>query len=97
MPQLQSTAVAVAAPGRSAWREPMVWLVISGPLAVIVAGIVTVVLTLRHPDPPLVLAPAPVGVSASVKSASPDATAAALNAARLPAQQARNHAATGGQ
>lgn len=37
----------------SAWREPMVWLVVSGPVAVILASIVTVTLAIRHPDPPL--------------------------------------------
>ena len=55
----------------SGWREPMVWLVVSGPVAVILAGIVTVTLAIRHPDPPL---------------ATRDA---------VPAQAARNHAATG--
>lgn len=57
----------------SAWHQPMVWLVVSGPVAVILASIVTVTLAIRHPDPPL-----------STRSA--DA---------VPAQQARNHAATG--
>lgn len=37
----------------SAWREPMVWLVVSGPVAVVLASIVTVTLAIRHPDPPL--------------------------------------------
>ena len=39
----------------SAWREPMVWLVISGPVAVILASIATVTLAIRYPDPPLLL------------------------------------------
>jgi len=39
----------------SGWREPMVWLVVSGPVAVILASIVTVTLCIRHPDPPLQL------------------------------------------
>ena len=43
------------APSTSGWREPMVWLVVSGPVAVILASIVTVTLCIRHPDPPLVL------------------------------------------
>ncbi len=55
----------------SAWREPMVWLVVSGPLAVVLASIVTLTLAIRHPDPPL-----------------PTQSA-------VPAQAARNHAATG--
>jgi uncharacterized protein len=37
----------------SGWREPMVWLVVSGPVAVILASIVTVTLAIRNPDPPL--------------------------------------------
>ncbi|RZJ06416.1 MAG: hypothetical protein EOP39_19250, partial [Rubrivivax sp.] len=39
----------------SGWREPMVWLVIAGPVSVILASIVTVTLCILHPDPPLVL------------------------------------------
>jgi membrane protein required for beta-lactamase induction len=31
----------------------MVWLVVSGPLAVVIASMVTLTLALRHPDPPL--------------------------------------------
>jgi hypothetical protein len=33
----------------------MVWLVVSGPVAVILASIATVTLAIRHPDPPLTL------------------------------------------
>jgi hypothetical protein len=33
------------------WRYGHVWLIISGPLAVIVAGFVTVVIAIRVPDP----------------------------------------------
>lgn len=35
------------------WRLPIVWLVIGGPAAVVVAGFATLALALRHPDPPL--------------------------------------------
>lgn len=35
------------------WREPYVWLVISGPAAVVVAGIATVVIAVKNPDPVL--------------------------------------------
>jgi hypothetical protein len=45
--------MAESTPRSSAWREPMVWLVVSGPLAVVLASIVTVTLAIRHPDPPL--------------------------------------------
>jgi uncharacterized protein len=35
------------------WRHGMVWLVISGPAAVVVAGIATLVIAVTHPDPVL--------------------------------------------
>jgi uncharacterized protein len=35
------------------WRHGMVWLVISGPAVVIVAGIATLVIAITHPDPVL--------------------------------------------
>lgn len=57
------------------WREPYVWLVIGGPLVVVVAGIATVVIAVRNPDP--VLQERHTGSTAQV-----------------PAQKARNHAAT---
>jgi hypothetical protein len=52
----------------------MVWLVAAGPVAVILASMVTVTLAIRHPDPPLATLRTPQAV---------------------PAQQGRNHAATG--
>jgi uncharacterized protein len=33
------------------WREPMVWLVIAGPLSVVVASLVTAVIAWRGADP----------------------------------------------
>lgn len=35
------------------WREPMMWLVIGGPLLVVVASFITLALAIRHPDPVL--------------------------------------------
>ncbi len=40
------------------WRYRMVWLVIAGPAAVVVASFVTLALTILNPDPPLTLTPA---------------------------------------
>ncbi|MCA0244518.1 MAG: nitrogen fixation protein FixH [Proteobacteria bacterium] len=37
-------------PGKPWWRHGMVWLVISGPLIVVVAGIVTAVIAVRGAD-----------------------------------------------
>ena len=38
---------------RSWWREPTMWLVVGGPAAVVVAGVVTAVIALQRPDPVL--------------------------------------------
>ena len=35
------------------WRLPIVWLVIGGPLCVVVASFATLALAIRHPDPVL--------------------------------------------
>ena len=37
------------------WRVPMVWLVISGPAVVVVAGFATLALAIVYPDPVLVV------------------------------------------
>jgi uncharacterized protein len=65
------------------WRVRMVWLVISGPLAVIVAGIVTMALAWTHSDPVI----AEVTATSGKRGGAP-------NTATSPALQARNHAAT---
>ncbi len=67
-------------PGAAAWwRHPMVWLVISGPLIVVLAGFWTLWVALEHPDPVV---------------ADTARTPAAVGRADIPAQTARNHAAT---
>jgi hypothetical protein len=43
------------------WREPMLWLVLGGPLAVVVAGIVTAVIAVRGSDPVLSRSSEPLG------------------------------------
>jgi uncharacterized protein len=35
------------------WRLPIVWMVIAGPLIVVVASFVTLGLAIKHPDPVL--------------------------------------------
>lgn len=35
------------------WRQPTMWLVVGGPLVVVVAGFVTAVIAIRDPDPVL--------------------------------------------
>jgi len=62
------------------WRFPIVWLVIAGPVLVILASFWTLKLAISIPDPVL---------SVAEESNSPRALA------EQPAVQARNHAATG--
>lgn len=70
------------APATPWWRVGMVWLVIGGPLTVVVAGIVTAVIAVRGADPVLDTSQR----NAGARSPAPTATS--------PAMQARNHAAT---
>lgn len=48
------------------WRVGMLWLVIGGPVIVVVAAIATLFIALSHPDPVLT---APVGDGASQRPA----------------------------
>lgn len=63
------------------WRHGMVWLVIGGPLTVVVASLITVVIAYRGADTVLVETPSARHV-------------ATQPTANTPAMQARNHAAT---
>lgn len=62
----------------------MMWLVLGGPLAVVVAGVVTIVIAIRGADPALRHTPTATEVARGTREARGEA----------PAQQARNHAAT---
>jgi len=75
---------------KSAWHEPMVWLVVGGPAAVVVASFFTLALALKHPDPPLDLRAAAAGSADDVEPADMRA-----REGDVPALIARNHAATG--
>lgn len=72
------------------YREPMVWMVVGGPLVVVLASIATLLIALRHPDPVL---DTRLPAAASARQ-SPDADEGGAGASGLPAQQARNHAAS---
>jgi hypothetical protein len=67
------------------WRHGHVWLVLAGPLIVVVASFVTLWLAIRTPDP---VVTGPYGPGPSV--------AAPASPALAPAMLGRNHAATGG-
>ena len=68
------------------WRHGHVWLVISGPAAVVVAGVVTAWIALRGADPLVAEDYYRRGVEINKQLAA--------ERALLPALQGRNHAAT---
>ena len=65
------------------WRHPMMWLVVGGPLAVVVAATATAVIAVRGADPVLTVAATPV-----VRSTTPALQARnhAATAATAPAE-----------
>ena len=69
--------------GKPWWRYPMVWLVIGGPLTVVIASLGTAVVAVRGADP--VLMHDESGGTAEARHGADSMT---------PALQARNHAAT---
>jgi len=71
------------------WRHGYVWLVIAGPAAVVVAGLATAWIAVRHPDPVIQPDYWRQGVDTGK---TPGEGARAL----VPAMQGRNHAAGGG-
>lgn len=70
------------------WRFPLVWMVIAGPALVVVAGIATVWIAVRTPDP--VVADDYYRRGIEINKALAAQSAKSL----LPALQGRNHAAT---
>jgi uncharacterized protein len=69
------------------WRWGHVWLLIAGPAAAVVAGIVTAVMAFRGQDPVVAQDYYRRGIEINKALARGDK-------ALLPAQQGRNHAAT---
>jgi uncharacterized protein len=69
------------------WKHGFVWLIIAGPVAVILAGIVTISLAVQRPDPV-------VEADYYRRGMEINKTLAARDKANLPALQGRNHAAT---
>ena len=82
-------AQAVSSPPSPWWKVGHMWLVVGGPLVVVVASFVTLYLAIRTPDP--VYTDPPRAAAAVRQAADPSA-----QPALTPAMQARNHAATGG-
>jgi hypothetical protein len=69
------------------WQSPWVWLVLAGPISVVLACAVTLFFILQQPDGLVADDYYQQGLKLSQKKAS--------SAAEQPAMKARNHAATG--
>lgn len=75
------------------YKEPYLWLVLGGPLAVVVASFVTYGVAMKYQDP--VLSRQPAVAAEDADGGKPGSGADRAQAlARLPAQQARNHVMT---
>ena len=68
------------------WKHGLVWMVIAGPAVVVAAGIATIVVAVRTPDP--LVAPDYYRRGMEINKT------LAGERAHLPALQGRNHAAT---
>lgn len=89
MSAIQNSASSPAVPW---WKVPHMWLVVGGPLVVIVAGFVTFAIAVKNPDPVLNKADYERDLAAA-RSLDGQARLDAL-AKMQPAHQARNHAAS---
>lgn len=81
-----------ARPNEPWWKVPHMWLVVGGPLVVIVAGFVTLAIAVKNPDPVLNKSDYERDLAAAQRlegQAKLDAMAKLQ-----PAHQARNHAAS---
>jgi len=74
------------------WREPYLWLVIGGPLVVVVAGITTAVIAVKNADP--VLDPRNVAQSDFMVQSKQAQLAKDQLVNLQPAMLGRNHAAS---
>ncbi|MDB5861296.1 MAG: hypothetical protein JWQ76_4985 [Ramlibacter sp.] len=73
-------------PGEPWWRHGYLWLVISGPAVVVVAGLATAVIAVHGADPVVASDYYRRGIEINQQLA--------RERAMLPAQQGRNHAST---
>lgn len=72
------------------WRYGHVWLIISGPALVVIAGFITLAIALARPDPVVSDDDYRQGVQLGKQGQD-----SGLSGGLAPAMQARNHAATG--
>lgn len=87
-PPVMNHEAPTAPAGLPWWQHGLVWMIIGGPAAVVVAGIATFVIAARSPDPVVAHDSYRFRLQADPASAQPGAKGL------LPAQQGRNHAAS---
>lgn len=92
MPSAVSLSENGSVPHKVWWREPYFWLVIGGPLVVVVAGIATAVIAVKNPDP--VLDPRNVAQSEFMVQSKQAQSAKDQLVNLQPAMLGRNHAAS---
>lgn len=80
-------------PSRPWWQEPYVWLVIGGPLVVVVAGIFTAYIAMKDADP-VINTKAQHQKLLQQRQSSGDAPSKDDMVKLMPAGQGRNHAAS---
>lgn len=74
------------------WRVPQMWLVVGGPLVVVIGCIVTITIAVRNPDPVLDKAVYERDLAAAKALEGQEREQAIIGL--QPAHQARNHAAS---
>lgn len=89
-----SNALDQHTPLKGWWREPYVWLIIGGPLVVVVAAIFTAVIAFRAPDPVIDHNDYQQQVLLKKKHVQSKELLLDDLAKLQPANQARNHAAS---
>jgi uncharacterized protein len=91
---VSSVNVVGGAKARPWYAEPYVWLVIGGPLAVVVASVITITLAVRNADPVLERKSAATINAEALQRLSEEERAAVLSTSLEPAQKVRNHVAS---
>ena len=90
---MSAQPTAPASPNRTPWwKVPHMWMVVGGPLAVVVASVATFVIAVSHPDPVLNKADYERDLAAALRLQGQARVDALITL--QPASQARNHAAS---
>ncbi len=86
----RSAGSAVSAGSGPWWRHGHVWMIVAGPVLVVLASIVTVLIAVRQPDPVVAVDYYRRGIEINKSLAAGEPISKSV----LPAMQGRNHAAS---